>query len=611
MYVSEVKVKNYKSYEDSGTLRLASGFNLITGRNNAGKTALLEAISGSMSSSPHKSVRNMPQPGRVINPTSEVNVSFVLTNAEFWLTAGGGELLFAAPQVGFPLPASGGFVRSPEHLQAFTEWVFRRDTYRVSGRRTVTVGGGTAWNSRSLGLGCYQPEPAAADGLTDAIRIYVDGDGRPRNHGLQQVNQNQTIETTLSANLTARIYRFFAERFNVGQCPFGYNATLSPNAANLPEVLNILQGNTARFHHFTRLVREILPQVRHVSVRPLQPGQVEVIVWHVGHETERDDLVTPLNQCGSGVGQVLAMLYVVMTAMQSQVIIVDEPQTFLHPGALRKLIDVLKQYPQHQYIFATHSPTVIAAAQPATIALALPNETETQVVEIQASSAKDLNLYLSEVGARLSDVFGADRILWVEGQTEEHCVPALINKVARQALMGTAVVGIRETGDLEGRDARRAFALYRRLGAAHSLLPPAVAFLLDSECRTDAEKRELTALSQDKAVFLPRRTIAAVANSIQGFRERLVTPEEIETQLETKRADIRYYCRGTRAVPGDWLRFIDGGSVLADIFRELSEARVEYVKTEHSVAITEWLVANNPEQLRELADLLAGLLATE
>jgi predicted ATPase len=45
---------------------------------------------------------------------------------------------------------------------------------------------------------------------------------------------------------------------------------------------------------------------------------------------------------------VLAILYVVMTSNHPQTIIIDEPQSFLHPGAVKKLIEVLKQYPQHQ-----------------------------------------------------------------------------------------------------------------------------------------------------------------------------------------------------------------------------------------------------------------------
>jgi AAA15 family ATPase/GTPase len=39
------RVQNYKSYLDSGELKLSPGFNVIVGQNNVGKTALVDALS--------------------------------------------------------------------------------------------------------------------------------------------------------------------------------------------------------------------------------------------------------------------------------------------------------------------------------------------------------------------------------------------------------------------------------------------------------------------------------------------------------------------------------------------------------------------------------------
>src|SRR5262249_35224746 len=61
---------------------------------------------------------------------------------------------------------------------------------------------------------------------------------------------------------------------------------------------------------------------------------------------------------------ILAIVYVIVTADYPHVMLLDEPQSFLHPGAARKLIDVLARYPQHQYIVATHSSAIISACDP-------------------------------------------------------------------------------------------------------------------------------------------------------------------------------------------------------------------------------------------------------
>jgi hypothetical protein len=59
--------------------------------------------------------------------------------------------------------------------------------------------------------------------------------------------------------------------------------------------------------------------------------------------------------------------------------------------------------------------------------------------------------------------------------------------------------------DLEGRDAKRVFEIYRTLAKGASLLPPAFAFILDEECRDEVAKKELFKLSGEFAIFLPRR----------------------------------------------------------------------------------------------------------
>lgn len=45
MYISKFQVSNYKSFRDTVEITLTPGINIITGQNNVGKTALLEALS--------------------------------------------------------------------------------------------------------------------------------------------------------------------------------------------------------------------------------------------------------------------------------------------------------------------------------------------------------------------------------------------------------------------------------------------------------------------------------------------------------------------------------------------------------------------------------------
>jgi energy-coupling factor transporter ATP-binding protein EcfA2 len=622
MYITKFRVQNFKSYLDSNDIVLKPGFNLITGQNSAGKTALLEAMTLDLTDNPHRSLKTVPIRGRAPSLESIVRVTFSITRDDLLTNLGNQNHLLPRPQTGFVIPGNSPYqpgVNEPHFLR----WLFQEREYLVA-LTLRRLNGGDNWEADGRPLGKYPTGPAAPDGSLEMLIISIDARGEVILHpGVNRSFERKYLATDMSGPLRAKIYRFTAERFNMGQCPFGNNATLAKNAANLPEVIVTMMSNPHAFALLNELVREVLPQVREISIQARANNQVRIIVWPHDPATQRDDLAIPLDDCGSGVGQVLAILYVVMTSYDPQVIIVDEPQSFLHPGAVRKLIEVLTRYPQHQYIFATHSTTVITAAEPSTLTIVRASEAETSLQALEPESEKDLQSYLLEIGARLSDVFGADRILWVEGQTEEACFPKILRSIANARLGGTAIVGIRQTGDMTGKDKKKILEMYRRLSTAKTLLPPALAFVLDRECLTELRSDDVVRAGRDEqgrsvVHFLPRRmyenyllqkdAIAAIVNGIAGFRVRRVTAEEVQQLLDKKLAEQLYYCPGLHEVPQDRLNRVDGASVLSDIFSELSENGASFDKMIHSVAITEWILEHSPEDLKGLSDWLSRLL---
>jgi len=127
------------------------------------------------------------------------------------------------------------------------------------------------------------------------------------------------------------------------ECPFGNNAVLAANAQNLPEVLNVLQANTAKFQVFNDLVREFFSRSStYPCALSLRTGPSDHLAARPRNAERRcscpPDSVWFRRRPDS------CDLYVVMTSVHPQVIIIDEPQNFLHPGAVRKLIEVLKRY---------------------------------------------------------------------------------------------------------------------------------------------------------------------------------------------------------------------------------------------------------------------------
>ncbi len=201
--------------------------------------------------------------------------------------------------------------------------------------------------------------------------------------------------------------------------------------------------------------------------------------------------MVPLSECGTGIGQVLAILYVVLTSDIPHVIIIDEPNSFLHPGACRKLIEILKEHPQHQFIIATHSPSTIAAANPTTINIVQYENAQSKIQQVDLTELKNQQSYLTEIGAKLSDVFGSDNILWVEGKTEELCFPLIIDKTEGLSVMGTSILSVKNTGDFESRNSKLIYDIYKKLSTGAGLMPPAIGFLFDRENKNEKDITEL------------------------------------------------------------------------------------------------------------------------
>ena len=616
MHISEFQVGNYKCFYESPRLVFAPGFNVITGQNNVGKTALLEALSLSIGGAPHRSLKTVPAPDMRPDPVSWISFSVTLTRDELFdlLLVGSRQYLIVQPQADDPT-----WRRVGQNPQQFVEAVLDSPEFTFALRHDSQEGQINAlMPERVPSFGGYSAQPNPNQQRPFFV-VEIKSDRSLKYRGAVTGQDANEIGVALGSLLRQHVYRFSAERFSLGECAVGPGSVLAPNASNLPAVLNTLQANTAKFNEFNSLVSEIMPQVRQVSVIPRPNNRVEVMIWTIDPRSKRIDLARSLAQSGTGVGQVLAMLYVALTAIRPQVMIVDEPQSFLHPGAIRKLIEILRIHSQHQFIIATHSPSAITSANPATIYVLRSDAGVSEIDRIDVNQTKAQATYLNEIGARLSDVFGADNILWVEGATEELCFPLILNKVAGRSQMGTAILGIRQVGDLEGRDAERIFDIYSRLSRGTSLLPPAIGFYFDAECRTVAAREDIRRRSRNRVDFLPRRmfenflldpeAIVAVVNRIDNFRPVSVDPGEVWAIIETRSTDRKYLCapeQGQEA--GHWLATIDGARVLKDIFATLSETRVEFRKAEHSVALAEWIVENRPEQFREIANKLVQLL---
>ena len=339
MYISGFKIWNYKSYNKPQELRFEPGFNIIIGQNDAGKTALLEGIGLALTPNPHRSLKTLPTAESRIQNTSGAELKVSVTPGEIRAslkTAGTAPYTLPLPEPETEFCNSIGFTDDgPESLQRLVNWITE------PGRLEFTV----RLQSRKEGPAIEVPSvhefelyPARKLG---GVQLKVDEDGMFRPGDPAPKEGWIVVGHDVAQRARERIYRFSAERRIPGRSTPGTDSVLWPNAENLAQVMDKLMGdNPPRFRKLSSLVRQVFPHVNEVTVARTNAANVEIQVWTTDPSRGRPDLAIPLAECGTGIGQVLAILYVVVNSDFPQVIAIDEPQSFLHPGAVRRLIQL-------------------------------------------------------------------------------------------------------------------------------------------------------------------------------------------------------------------------------------------------------------------------------
>ena len=610
MHIHKIVIRNYKCFLTPQEMRFESGFNIVVGANNAGKTAMVEALSTQFEDKPHRNSNTVPAGAGHPPGNSQIHITFELSRQEFLDSLWNYSSKFAIRYN----PKETVDAQAARILKSLSSTpIFHVECIFAPGKL----------QSASI------QELETHTRADMAIQFILQNRDLPASLATQNlaVTEDSLVAYQLAALFSKRIYHFRAERFNVGQFAVGANPILKSDASDLAQVLHYLQtSNPARFTKLIELVNIVFPDIKHVTVPPMSnsPNTVRILLWYVDAESEREDLAVPLQESGTGIGQMLAILYVAINSPFPRPIIVDEPQSFLHPTAIRKLFDILRhQFPQHQYIATTHSPLVIAAAAPRNIVCLQKEGTETRAQRIDSSQADDLRTVLAAVGARLSDVFGAENIVWVEGSTEESCFPVIVSEILKKQLLATAIIGVLNPGDFEGRHSEVTLRIYRRLSRSTALLPPAIGFIFDREGRSDSEMQDLVRESDGKVRFLSRRmyenyllnaeAIVHVVSQLEEFSGQRINPEDVSSWLEDNRWAPRYF-DSVNALPARdhdaWLRQVHGAKLLNDLFSTLSGGRYTYDKIRYGLALTNWLVQNRPEELNEVAQLLDETLSS-
>lgn len=331
------------------------------------------------------------------------------------------------------------------------------------------------------------------------------------------------------------------------------------------------------------------------------------------------ELVFSLDDSGTGVSQVVAILTAVVTS-SSSVIVIDEINSFLHPSAVRKLLSICRTfYPEHQYIVSSHSSEVLTYEGVDQVLLVERSGFTSSVTSLDRDNVSDVRRALKHIGVGMMDVLGSDRVVWVEGPTEEVCFPLALRMTGIGKPPGLTFMSLASTGDFSRRGSTKKAVvnIYEAAIKAVAPLVEGTAFSLDRERLSAESAEDIERQTDGRLLLLPRRNLECYFIHPEAIRAII---NEEAPWLSLSKADVQAKIEdvateqssgGGKHWKGDifsksWLERVDGAYILKRCFAEATGTLLEYSKTVHGPQIMSRI---DPVDLLELSQYVQKLVS--
>jgi putative ATP-dependent endonuclease of OLD family len=149
----------------------------------------------------------------------------------------------------------------------------------------------------------------------------------------------------------------------------------------------------------------------------------------------KSDTRIPFELTGGGYQEIIGLLHQLNS--QDGIIGLEEPEIHLHPHLARRFFEKLKEFSKHnQVLIATHSTLFVDVADLQSVWLVTKRNSESIIK--RAEGPEELKAILYDLGVRPSDIFFANGIIFVEGETEK----SFFSQVAKKMGIDTQKFGL-------------------------------------------------------------------------------------------------------------------------------------------------------------------------
>ncbi|MCH8151492.1 MAG: AAA family ATPase [Planctomycetes bacterium] len=228
--------------------------------------------------------------------------------------------------------------------------------------------------------------------------------------------RQEQIWPMLRDKVLPSVFAFTLDRF-AKQLRFvsGWRSLRSPThtSANIIKQLDIWRGAEPKDKKSLR----IFQRVETIFADLMQTSDIRLVPQHGGVALNVDwrGRYLGIDSLGDGVHHLLMLAFELASAPDC-ILLVEEPETHLHPEAQRHLIAIIKRELKGQSIITTHSPVLLDAGLASNVFRVEHDGDKSSVQRCEAT--EDLYRTLDLLDVRASDILQANIVIWVEGPTD-------------------------------------------------------------------------------------------------------------------------------------------------------------------------------------------------
>lgn len=422
MYISKIRINNYKSFKDSGEIELNENLFGIIGQNNTGKSALIDAIQCFFPNSKKNVVASYYHKGTQDN--IEIEIWFKGITEEYL------EEIFFEDKI-----IKENEKISDKYGNEVPKEVWEKLQNRVEKIKNDNLD--KLYSKYNIENEEMYIKFVAIKGGNISKKYYCKDDNELKDTELKRILPDIKVIPAIrdpKNESTAGSNSYLKELIQMLDDEMQTNIKIKGNSITYKKLNEVISKETKE------RCSTIAQQITSYYNEAIGSSEYQIIIdsdVNIASGTKyttkiRDvatNIETDILSCGTGYQSmvILSILetYVEISKSKSRyILLIEEPEVYLHPHLQRKMIDTLVNIANsNQVIFTSHSPITVSKLSQKQLRLVTKENGEAKIDNIEIKSVID------ELGIKSDDILTYKGIIFVEGKDDKAIFETLIEKI--------------------------------------------------------------------------------------------------------------------------------------------------------------------------------------